>query len=619
LIRGRYCSHGFCKPCLETILLVSPGSDKSLPLHPQLPPPSDSDADGPPALRHPSDVAIVGVPTQGSCPICRSRLSLFDLRWINEEPKDDGYDSTDSDPSEGGQANKGPTCVYHDEIVTDWRKTPLVGRVYASKHGVGYSSWHFDPNDPEFSYPYMDSTKAREHLETRPNALHDWRSAIRKCRWHGSSRTLRAAMDVPGGAQADEILLSFSPNLHHIRAAAMVMRPHEFSCLEEMHDRHPFDGVYRVVRLDLDAATEAAPRTHVITGDRVITLGSPPNDAALVRVSKDTSSVAIWCYGHPEMQREAYYCFLRRPAGPIEGDAVRFYMPGIVGRPNVLEEWTMTRKSTTPPTSDVTYVGPTGASESYFRHWTAAEQLPPTPPKYFGSELWGNSFCQYGSAAGQESYHFVMPSFKGSGESGGRGGTGNIVAYVSYANPGDQPFAPLDDGSVLPERAYFRNATYDAPTRTFVASLKWLDDWGVTFQGMKRWDVKLRFDTEFTCILAGIVKAYPATGGEAKVLARIGKDQLFYNAALEEHFCSLLGVGTEALGGPPYDATLLRAARTIRFQLQGPVTAESVVRLAQPLLDRLSSECAKARAVALCRQLWIDFCTRFASIGHAGS
>jgi hypothetical protein len=100
---------------------------------------------------------------------------------------------------------------------------------------------------------------------------------------------------------------------------------------------------------------------------------------------------------------------------------------------------------------------------------------------------------------------------------------------------------------------------------------------------------------------------------------RIGKDRLLYNAALDEYFCSLLGVGQEALGGPPYDATLLRAARTIRFQLQGPVTAESVLRLAQPVLDRLSREGAKARTVALCKQMWIDFCTRVASIGSAGS
>jgi hypothetical protein len=205
--------------------------------------------------------------------------------------------------------------------------------------------------------------------------------------------------------------------------------------------------------------------------------------------------------------------------GPLEGDTVRFRLPGIAGgrrrsSHSVFEEWTMTRKSTSAPPSDVTYVGPTGASNTYYRHWSAAEQLPPISPKYVGAELWGHSFCQYGSIVGQESYHFVMPPSH----------SGKIVAYVSYASPGGHPFGPLDDGSNLPERAHFRNATYDASTRTFVGSLKWLDDRGVTLGQMKRWDIKLKFDTEFTCILSGLVKVFipraAPTGGSCDALAR---------------------------------------------------------------------------------------------------
>jgi hypothetical protein len=99
---------------------------------------------------------------------------------------------------------------------------------------------------------------------------------------------------------------------------------------------------------------------------------------------------------------------------------------------------------------------------------------------------------------------------------------------------------------------------------------------------------------------------------------RLGKDQQHYNAALDEHFYSLLGIGTEALlgnSGPPYDASILRAAKTVRRQLQGSVTAASVVHCAQPLLDRLSSEGSKARTVDGCRQLWLDACGRVAAIG----
>jgi Zinc finger, C3HC4 type (RING finger) len=621
LIRGRYCNHGFCKPCLNKILLVSPDSDTLLLHPPPLPPPpvvvgdDDGDSDSAPlVLRHPSDVALVGVPTQGACPICRARLSLFDMRWINHDgegtAEEEVYDSEEEDSDGNSLSGKSPAGAYQNEIVSGWRRTPLVGRVYASKQGIGYSSYHFDPNDPDFpaEHPYMNCTSAVEHVGMRPRSLHASMFAIRKCRWHVPSRTLRGSMD--GG---DEILLSFAANLRSVRASAIVRRPIEVSCLEELHDLHPFDGTYRVVRLDCDddRAGEAAPATrHAVTGGKVTTLDRMPDQAHIVTVHKGESSVHIRCYGYPEAHREARFCFRRRPAGPLEGDTVRFRLPGIAGgrrsSHSVFEEWTMTRKSTSAPPSDVAYVGPTGASNTYYRHWSAAEQLPPISPKYVGAELWGNSFCQYGSSVGQESYHFAMPPSH----------SGKIVAYVSYASPGGHPFGPLDDGSNMPERAYFRNATYDASTRTFVGSLKWLDDWGVTLGQMKRWDIKLRFDTEFTCILSGLVKAYPASGADGTVTRRIGKDQLFYNAALDEHLCKLLGIETQALGGPgPHDAMVLRAARTIRFQLQGPITSASVVNRCQPLLDRLTSEGAKPRTVDGCRQLFVDACHRLAAIG----
>jgi hypothetical protein len=482
------------------------------------------------------------------------------------------------------------------------------GPAERGRNGVGHGSYHFDPDDPgDFPAPYVDFTRAGEkHM--RPHL--EFRFAVRSCRWHPPSKRLHADLVRPGNLPVDEILLSFSSNLHNIRASVIVGRPDNFASLEAVHECHPFDGTYRVIRLDLDAETESAPETHVIMGDGVATMDRTPDEAHAVTYNRAASTVSIGRPGDPESHREASFDFARHPAGPVNGDTVLFRVQGRSN--NVVEEWTLVRKTTGPPPAEVSYMGPTGASVSYFRHWTAAERRPPIPTKYCGSALWGNSFAQHLSSAGQLSYAFVTPSF---------GGTGKIVAYLSYAHPGDPDLAPLDDGSYPPDRAHFRNATYDDSTRTFVASLKWLDDWGVTYSGMKRWDVKLRFDTEFTCILAGIVKAYPASGGESKVLARIGKDHhLFYNAALDEHFCSLLGAGAEALGrsgGPVYDATLLGAGWLLRQDAAG---AASVVNVAQkPLLDRLAREGAKARTVDGCRQLWLDFCRRVAAIGSTGS
>jgi hypothetical protein len=86
---------------------------------------------------------------------------------------------------------------------------------------------------------------------------------------------------------------------------------------------------------------------------------------------------------------------------------------------------------------------------------------------------------------GKESFHFVSPSSSSSSSSSSRsnGSRKKIAAHVSYTRPGDgRRFGSLDDGSSLPARAYFKNAARDSSTRTFVASLKWVDDWGSAFK-----------------------------------------------------------------------------------------------------------------------------------------
>jgi hypothetical protein len=524
---------------------------------------------------------------------------------------------TTYDEEEEEEEEERKTMTDHQALVTSsaWQADRLPQSCYGNYRGVllirptdqlswaemgsGMAATTSTRTTTAISDPYMDFTLAGEKY-LRPH--YEFRFAIRSCRWHAPSKTLHADLVRPGNLPVDEILLSFSSNLHRIRASVIVGRPDDFASLEAVHECHPFDGTYRVVRLDLDAETESAPpATHVFMGDGVATMGRTPDETHAVVFNRAASTVSIGRPGDPESHREASFDFARHPAGPVNGDTVLFRLRGGV------EEWTLVRKTTGPPPAEVSYMGPTGASVSYFRHWTAAERRPPIPIKYHGAALWGNSFVQYGSSAGQLAYSFATPSV---------GGSEKIAAYLSYGHPGDPDLAPLDDGSYPPERAHFRNATYDDSARTFVGSLKWLDDWGVTFQGMKRWDVKFRFDTEFTCILAGIVKAYPASGGEAMVLARVGKDHLFYNAALDQHFCSLLGAGAEALGrsgGRVYDATLLGAGWLLR---QDAAAAASVVNCAQkPLLDRLAREGAKAGVVDGCRRLWLDFCRRVASIG----
>jgi hypothetical protein len=312
------------------------------------------------------------------------------------------------------------------------------------------------------------------------------------------------------------------------------------------------------------------------------------------------------------MCRLATFNFAERPEGPQRGDTIRFYVGGMGQTALSVEDWTMVRKAagTIPPPDVEYFLGPTaGAAEltMHYRLWTYAEQLPPVAPRYVRSELWGNAFCQQ-SEVGLGSYHFVAPSCPGSSK--------KMVAYVSFAQSGARRFATLDDGSDLPDRAHFKNATWDGSTRTLVASLKWLDDWGAPFRGMKRWDVKMRFDSQYVCIVGGLIKGYPMNG-DGTILSVFGKDQLYFNACLDEAFCDLLGVKKEALdgGSPARDASPKSAVDAARSELPKGRGAESSAPLRiQPLLDRLQAEGAKARALKECRLMFLETCQRVASV-----
>jgi hypothetical protein len=638
-IRGKHCSHGFCKACFDKILLlVDDASSPPPPPKPQMyePPPGDVGGGDSGNDRDFSDVEISGIPTQGSCPICRARLSLFDVRWVrsNQEVAGEGAANGDEDDDESRRP-------YGDEIVTDWKRTPLAGKIYGRRRGIGVQSYHFDPADPDFpNVPHVNSSLAAEMLMGEDEEIEEgqddaaaatprsnnWKLPIQEFKWHKPSRTMRGVVfdDSPDDdhrGETDEHILSLTSNLYCVRAGAQVTHRTAFASPDDMHRQYPLDGTYRCAVVNEDGSeSEATTATQVVARGKAVTLSRAAGVPHVVMVLDPADSkLAIVCPVHISMCRFAPFPFGERPEGPQNGDTIRFYVGGMMGQTALsVEDWTMVRKAagTVPPPDVEYFVGPTaGAAEltMHYRLWTYAEQLPPVAPRYVRSELWGNAFCQK-SEVGLGSYHFVAPSYRGNGSK-------KIVAYVSFAQSGARRFATLDDGSDLPDRAHFKSATWDASTRTFVASLKWLDDWGALFRGMKRWDVKMRFDSEYVCILGGLIKGYPMNG-DATILSVFGKDQLYFNACLDEAFCDLLGIKKEAIdgGSPPHDEFVKSAVETACTELQRARGAESSAPLRiQPLLDRLQAEGGKARALKECRHMFLETCQRVASVSTVGA
>jgi hypothetical protein len=61
-----------------------------------------------------------------------------------------------------------------------------------------------------------------------------------------------------------------------------------------------------------------------------------------------------------------------------------------------------------------------------------------------------------------------------------------MVAYIMHAESALPRFLKIGDTWVLPERVRFRNASYDASSRTSVGTIERLREWGNTCMDMNR-------------------------------------------------------------------------------------------------------------------------------------
>jgi hypothetical protein len=550
LIRGRYCSHGFRKPCLEAMLLVSPGADAPSEAHQQqrawrqqqlvqLEGGDDEDAAASEEReRHAGDVPIVGVPTQGSCPICRARLSLFDVRWLTGDCEDD--ENVD-------ESDNASNYVYEDEISTDWRQTPLAGKVYVNPLGVGSYSFHFDDDaaaaadaanpEPSSPGPYVN-IEVRNRLRGSRNG-HPSVLPLRQFQWHGRSNTMRSVMVDPTQRHVEtiEFVKSFAPSHLYERSGVQITHWATFSCVELLRIAFPLDGTLRVSIVDQSGerpANEQEPWTETVrvVANRFVM----DHRQHVVRGHYGDNIVHFLCPDLMGLSWHGRWGFVFRPEGPRDGDSI--LCPLDEGG---FEKWTMLRRASGPPPSQVTYSGPFGELGGRYR-LPDADPLPVVPPRYHGATLHGNVFIQ-NRTLGLASYHFspLEPSDVSCSGSDGTEtrGVHAISAYISYESPSVALLAPMDDGSPPPSRVSFRDASFDPTTRTFTGSIRWLDEHGTTWQHMGRWDCVMRFDAEFTCIVGGNVTSYDAAADaedEGRELARYGEHLSYANAALSEYF-----------------------------------------------------------------------------------
>jgi hypothetical protein len=199
-------------------------------------------------------------------------------------------------------------------------------------------------------------------------------------------------------------------------------------------------------------------------------------------------------------------------------------------------------------------------------------------PAYGSDTLWGNTFCQ-GFKVGLASYQFLVAS-SDDNDDDASSTPSTTQAYISYEHPISFQWPPLDDGSPVPARVYFRDISFDETKRIFRGSICWLQDYGTTWQGFKKWIYEMKFDSKFTFIASGSVHSILKDSEELHEMSSFGQDLIYINAAIDEHFRGLAMANDEQ----GEDEAMI---------------SDRFARLSQPLRQEWAREGASVRVIAM--------------------
>jgi len=138
----------------------------------------------------------------------------------------------------------------------------------------------------------------------------------------------------------------------------------------------------------------------------------------------------------------------------------------------------------------------------------------PQLPSYVANSIWGNTFCQM-YTVGLASYHFD-------------GTAGDPLAYISYEHPHTDVWPALDNGEKVPDRVPFRNIEWDSAERIFKGDICWEELYSTTWMGEDMWHYEIKFDPRFMFIKSGT-----CTRSNSEEPHQFGRDLVYVNAALE--------------------------------------------------------------------------------------
>jgi len=151
-----------------------------------------------------------------------------------------------------------------------------------------------------------------------------------------------------------------------------------------------------------------------------------------------------------------------------------------------------------------------------YRNVDFQAQLPP----YVANSIWGNTFCQM-YTVGLASYHFEETTEADEA-------SGNYRAYISYEHPHTNVWPALDNGENVPGRVPFRIIEWDPVERIFKGDICWEEEYNTTWMSEDKWHYEIKFDPKFMFILSGT-----CTRSNSEEPHQFGQHLVYVNAALE--------------------------------------------------------------------------------------
>lgn len=479
--------------------------------------------------------AHLAAPTRGRCSICRQEMTLFELKYK------DGSNIVVKDP--------------------DVASTALHGLTYEESN-ADFAAM-LDDGSVAFSFPGKTGELASY---TCSRAGHEPQIKLfdEGCHFHDKSRTFHGqlswsreddvAFPESKFAENTDVVLQFSSDWRFIAFGTMVHTPRKDSS-----KAFPLDGRWRLISQDGTVAHIQVFCSTFMYGPCVCRVDtSNPKQPTFRWLSRDGDFLQKAVSG---VDLEA------TPEGPSVGQSITWTTNAAAEQNTIV--WTRESFAREP---DVEILGP-GGRLFQLRNPPHDDR---TMPAYNGTTLFGNTFCQ-GLKVGLASYQFLDDG----------------TAYISYEHPDCGRWPPLDDGTPVPSRVQFREPQFDAQERVFRGKIKWQEDIGTSWQGCAEWIYEMKFDVEYTCILAGRVLSLAGHGGDApQEMSTFGLDLIYLNAAIKDRFDAMAEDGFDEMPESPEEENLVmrrytRVKNAVRHRLQQEQASVRTIALVTHVLTAL--------------------------------